>query len=107
MISLGLGLAELGPQYFFVNAHPATGNGDGSSWGNAFTDLGDALRSGIPYEEVWVAEGTYKPGVVRSSKFIIPRTKMCMGGLLGTESIRSNAIDQPFDHPLRRPRRRK
>jgi len=39
----------------------AKGNGDGSSWKNAFTDLGVALEKRRGWE-LWVAAGTYKPG---------------------------------------------
>ena len=67
----------------------ATGAGDGSSWTDAFTDLGDALRATIPYEEVWVAQGTYTPGLVRSSHFLIPPEKEVYGGFSGNETDRA------------------
>src|SRR5271157_6174441 len=38
----------------------ASGKNDGSSWGNAFTDLQSALGSSA-CPEIWVAAGTYKP----------------------------------------------
>ena len=66
-----------------------TGSGDGSSWANAFVDLGDALRSTLPYDEIWVVQGTYKPGLVRSSKYIIPPGKEVYGGFTGNETQRS------------------
>ncbi|MCB9351762.1 MAG: hypothetical protein H6573_30355 [Lewinellaceae bacterium] len=39
----------------------ATGNNNGSSWADAFTDLQDALRAAYPGDQVWVAEGVYYP----------------------------------------------
>ena len=85
---LGLGFTGSQPTVLYVNTS-ATGIGDGSSWANAYTDLGDALNAKVPYDEVWVAQGTYRPGIVRSAKFIIPPNKHVYGGFAGTESIRS------------------
>ncbi len=39
----------------------ATGQDDGSSWTNAFCDLQDALARAEYGDQIWVAEGTYKP----------------------------------------------
>jgi formylglycine-generating enzyme required for sulfatase activity len=85
---LGIEFTGNQPTILYVDTS-ATGSGDGSSWSNAYTDLGDALSSKVPYDEVWVAQGTYKPGIVRSAKFIIPPNKQVFGGFAGTESIRS------------------
>ena len=40
----------------------ATGLGNGSTWGNAFTDLQSALDA-VPMagDQIWVAEGVYTP----------------------------------------------
>ncbi len=42
----------------------AKGKGDGSSWANAFTELGPVLAAGVTYPgktNIWVSEGTYLP----------------------------------------------
>ncbi len=66
----------------------ANGNEDGSSWTDAYSDLSSALRSENPFNEVWVAEGTYKPGIFRSDYFLLPASVSVYGGFSGTESYR-------------------
>lgn len=39
----------------------ATGANSGSSWEDAYTDLQDALGVALSGDQVWVAQGTYKP----------------------------------------------
>ena len=44
----------------YVNADASTG-GDGDSWATALKYLQDALNDAESGDEIWVAEGTYKP----------------------------------------------
>ena len=66
----------------------ATGTGDGSTWANAYTDLSEALSSERVFTEVWVAAGTYLPGEIRSSFFLLPPNIAVYGGFAGTETSR-------------------
>ncbi len=71
----------------------ATGNDDGTSWEDAFNDLQDALGFATYGDEIWVAEGTYKPVPLtvtgRITAFhMLPGVKM-YGGFVGTETDRS------------------
>ncbi|MCE6991434.1 choice-of-anchor Q domain-containing protein [Dyadobacter sp. CY323] len=53
------------PPILFVNGSRTEGSFDGSSWGNAFNSLAEALKyahenSGV--QQIWVANGVYRPG---------------------------------------------
>ena len=42
-------------------SHVATGADTGTSWSDAFTFLQDALQVAQSGDELWVAQGTYRP----------------------------------------------
>jgi len=67
----------------------ATGAGDGSSWTDAYTDLQSALAVAVSGDEIWVAEGTYKPGAARTDSFTLVAGVGLYGGFDGAESVRS------------------
>ncbi|NQY32234.1 MAG: hypothetical protein HRT56_03580, partial [Coraliomargarita sp.] len=46
---------------FYVDANVLNGNGNGSSWANAYTNLNDALAVANEGDQIWVAEGSYYP----------------------------------------------
>ncbi|MHC4084938.1 MAG: right-handed parallel beta-helix repeat-containing protein [Planctomycetota bacterium] len=78
------------PEIWFVDID-ATGSDDGSSWEDAYTDLKDALSGASNGDEVWVAEGTYKPDDVhdvRSVSFELAEGAGVYGGFAGTEIVR-------------------
>ena len=53
-------VSAAGAQVIFVD-DDATGAGDGSSWADAHNCLQDALAASLNGNDIWVAEGTYKP----------------------------------------------
>ncbi|MEM9998953.1 MAG: hypothetical protein AAF809_14720, partial [Bacteroidota bacterium] len=72
--------------------------GDGRLWGTAYRSLQvaltDAAASGGIVEEIWVAQGTYRPGNGlpetggRDATFAIPSGVQVYGGFAGTEAVR-------------------
>ena len=70
----------------FVDVN-ATGNNDGSSWTDAYTDLQTAMNAGANSKEVWVAKGVYKPtGTGRNATFTATLLGKVYGGFAGTET---------------------
>ncbi|MGB1033016.1 MAG: hypothetical protein ACPGWM_10380, partial [Flavobacteriales bacterium] len=69
--------------------HEATGNNDGSSWENAFTDLQDGIALVGTNESIWIAEGTYHPSSTNdpSERFLIPDASNVHGGFAGNEFL--------------------
>ena len=66
----------------------ATGANNGTSWTDAFTDLQSALATAVPDDEMWVAEGVYKPtsGADRSISFQLINGVVLYGGFSGVEN---------------------
>ncbi len=63
------------------------GNGNGSSWRVAFSDLQDALEKSKPGDQIWVAQGTYFPTLDddREVAFEIKSDIQLYGGFRGNE----------------------
>lgn len=68
----------------------ASGNGNGNTWANAFTNLTDALAAALPGDELWIVGGTYYPtdDNNRDIAFQIPPDISLYGGFDGTENNR-------------------
>jgi predicted outer membrane repeat protein len=81
---------------YFV-AQSASGQQNGQSWTDAFTDLHDALALAISGDEVWVATGTYFPSATddRSARFQLSSGVRMYGGFSGAElTLEERQIDQ-------------
>ena len=74
--------------FIYVDAD-ATGANNGNSWSDAYTSLDLGLLAAIPGIEVWVAEGTYKPGLTRGETFTLKNGVGAYGGFQGGELLRS------------------
>ncbi|MFY7670833.1 T9SS type A sorting domain-containing protein [Tenacibaculum sp. MEBiC06402] len=74
------------PKRIYVDAS-ATGNNDGTSWTNAYTDLTNAFANSLNDDEVWIARGTYNTGTNNSTSFNINGENVKVyGGFAGNES---------------------
>ena len=82
--------APVGSNIVYVKAD-ASGANNGTSWGNAYNDLQNALASGTSGSEIWVAAGTYKPSSAtdRRATFNLQNGIAIYGGFNGTETSRS------------------
>lgn len=79
--------AMVGEDIIFVDSGATTGNDDGTNWENGWLTLTDALSAAGPGDEIWVAEGTYKPTSTSTSITIAADIKV-FGGFRGTEVFR-------------------
>lgn len=80
--------AAPGDVIVYVDAN-ATGDANGTSWEDAFTDLMLALTIAQPNHTIWVARGVYypvDPGGLRTVSFNIPNGVEVYGGFAGTET---------------------
>lgn len=80
--------------WFVKEGAPAAGNG--TSWGRAWSSLDTALAAASPGDQVWVAEGTYRPSNPATG-FSITSSVSLYGGFQGDEGSvleRQGAFDR-------------
>jgi predicted outer membrane repeat protein len=66
----------------------ATGADNGTTWTDAFVDLQSAIALSVFGDEIWVAQGVYKPtqGTSRTVSFSIKNGTKLYGGFIGGET---------------------
>ncbi|TKC63648.1 DUF1565 domain-containing protein [Pedobacter hiemivivus] len=70
----------------FVNVAAVSGRNDGSSWEHGYTDLKMAVTKALAGDQIWVAKGTYSPGLLATSWFTMKEGVKIYGGFAGTET---------------------
>lgn len=73
---------------------------DGTGWPTAYADLQEALGVATAGDELWVAQGEYKPGVDRGASFLIPAGVSVYGGFRGAESSLSERSPNRYETTL-------
>lgn len=96
----------------FVDASAIGGSNNGTSWDNAYLSLQSALADAAvdgDGDEIWVANGTYTPGLLRTDSFVLESGVAIYGGFAGGEvsvnsrdlqanaTVLSGAIGSPSD----------
>jgi len=78
------------PKVIYVKTG-ATGANNGLSWADAYTDLQAGLAAAEWGDEIWVAQGTYKPtsGTDRTVSFLLQAGVGLYGGFAGAETERA------------------
>ncbi len=92
-LAITISLFAQTPQVYYVNNQNAA-SGDGTSWGEAFVTLQEALDVAEGPSEIWVAQGTYHPTSTydlddqdeRHRHFRMKNGVTIYGGFLGTET---------------------
>lgn len=79
--------------FIYVNAN-ATGDNNGISWTNAYTNLNDALAIAQSNEEIWIAQGVYTPHASDRNVSFTANTAgiKIYGGFDGTETQLSDRV---------------
>ncbi|SMD11561.1 choice-of-anchor Q domain-containing protein [Pedobacter nyackensis] len=70
----------------FVNVAAVSGRNDGSSWEHGYTDFKVAITKALAGDQIWVAKGTYSPGLLATSWFTMKEGVKIYGGFAGTET---------------------
>lgn len=98
LVLLPLLLPAQQPTRWYVSTD-AGGQNTGQSWTDAFTNLHDALALAAAGDEIWVAEGIYRPSETgdRTARFQLSQGVALLGGFAGTEL--DGAERQWAEHP--------
>lgn len=72
----------------------ASGLNNGTSWGNAFTNLADAVNAAPANSEIWIARSSYSvtKNNVQTDRIRITKPLSLIGGFAGTEVSKSEIL---------------
>jgi parallel beta-helix repeat protein/predicted outer membrane repeat protein len=79
----------------YVDASATLGANNGTSWANAYTDLQSALAAAVSGDNIYVAQGTYKPtsGTDRTISFQLKSGVTLQGGYRAADGARDPAYE--------------
>ncbi len=94
LLALVLAASDASAGTRYVDVSRVTGANDGSSWANAYqgaTGVQTALAASVAGDQVWVAQGSYKPTstATRSIYFALKNGVEVYGGFAGFETLLS------------------
>lgn len=70
----------------YVNQAATAGMNNGADWENGYLLLTKAITNSLAGDTIWVAKGTYSPGLLVSSYFTLKEGIRIFGGFAGTET---------------------
>jgi predicted outer membrane repeat protein len=80
--------ANIDMGFVYVDVDATAGANNGSSWADAYTSYNSAMSAAVSGVELWVAEGTYLPGGLLTSSFVVKSGVRAYGGFAGGETVR-------------------
>lgn len=80
---------------WYVDIDNSSGVENGLAWATAFTVPQDAVDAAAPGDQVWIAEGTYRPAGSTASVIIFSQDIGIFGGFDGTEACLADR-NEPF-----------
>ncbi len=89
-VDMGAYEAQLAPEIIYIDTDAPLSSQDGTSWGRAYRSLQAGLAAANRVHQIWVAEGTYVPGLAgdRAATFRLKSGVALFGGFAGTETER-------------------
>lgn len=79
----------------------STPNGGGSSWDDSFSDLQYAISKAKRGDEIWIAQGSYKPSETdRTVSFKFPSNISVYGGFKGDEDYKDQRTPEKYKTTL-------
>lgn len=90
LMALGFSIYTNAQSIIYVN-ETATGNEDGASWADAFTNIQDAVNAAVSGDQIWVASGVYKPGT--GQQILVSNAMEFYGGFPNTGDPTMNDRD--------------